>query len=113
MDDQCVNKKHSNHMLDLAISIDQDSKGKTIVETNQGNILLSRQWPQDCDFQLVAFHPSSKKCDIVWSQQLAEDIDDALLALNRAGAAKYKNSGWYRRLTMCSKGRNREAQAGD
>ena len=42
-------------MLDLAISVNTDSRRTTIIETNRGVKLKAPAWPQDCDFQLVAF----------------------------------------------------------
>ena len=52
-------------MLDLAISIDTDSKGTPVVETNHGVRLKAPEWPHDCEFQLVAFNPSGRTCEVV------------------------------------------------
>ena len=85
-------------MLDLAISIDTDSKNTTVIETNHGVELRAPGWPQDCDFQLVAFDASGDSCEVVLAEGLAEDIGEALLMLNRAAAFKRRKPNWYRRL---------------
>ena len=85
-------------MLDLAISIDTDARGTTIVETNHGAALKAARWPQDCDFQLVAFSPSDKTCEVVWTAQLAKDIGKALTTLDNARAMKGRKPDWYHRL---------------
>jgi hypothetical protein len=72
-------------MLDLAISINVDSTGTTVVETNHGARLKAPAWPADCDFQVVAFDPSDRRCEVVWTEQLARDISSALMALGRGG----------------------------
>ena len=91
-------------MLDLAISTNTDSRGTTIVETNQGVKLKAPAWPQDCDFQLVAFSPSGKHCKVIWTEDLAEDINRALVALDRTAAFKGPKPDWYRRLKQCARG---------
>ena len=90
-------------MLDLAISIDSDS-GTTVIETRRGVKLKAPGWPQDCDFQLVAFGPSARSCEVVWTESLAEDIGRALMAIERAAALKGRKPDWYHRLERCSKG---------
>ncbi|HBA40696.1 MAG TPA: hypothetical protein DCZ05_13450 [Deltaproteobacteria bacterium] len=85
-------------MLELAIPVDIDRRGNTIVETNSGRELTAPGWPQDCEFQLVAFHPSSRSCEVVWIEQLAEDIANALELLNTAGIHRDANTDWYQRL---------------
>jgi hypothetical protein len=85
-------------MLDLAISIDTDSTNTTIVETNRGMMLRAPGWPQDCDFQLVAFDTSEENCEVVSADDLAEDIGDALGALDRAVTFKDGKPDWYLRL---------------
>ena len=67
-------------MLDLAISMDHSPQA-VIVETNHGVTLGMSEWPQDCDFQLVAFDPSRTRCEVVWCDDLASDIRAALKAL--------------------------------
>src|SRR5947207_2211615 len=61
-------------MIDLAISIDDDPRGVTIVETNHGDRLAAPKWPQDSDFRLVAFSPRAKECDVIAPRELARDI---------------------------------------
>ncbi len=85
-------------MLDLAISMDTDSRNTTIIETNHGVELGAPEWPQDCDFQLVAFDASGDSCEVVSAEGLAEDIGKALMALDRAAAFKRRKPDWYRRL---------------
>lgn len=91
-------------MLDLAISIGADSRNTTVIETNRGVKLKVPGWPQDCDFQLVAFSPAGESCEVVWTEALAEDIGRALMALERAAAVKGRKPDWYRRLERCARG---------
>jgi len=93
-------------MLDLAISVNTDSRRTTIIETNRGVKLKAPAWPQDCDFQLVAFAPSGKNCEIIWTENLAEDIGKALIALAGSAALKGQKPDWYLRLERCAKGTN-------
>jgi hypothetical protein len=91
-------------MLDLAISTDTDSKGTTIVQTNHGVKLKAPRWPQDCESQLVAFSPSGVRCEVVWTELLAADIDNALAMLDGSAAFKGPKPDWYRRLKRCARG---------
>lgn len=91
-------------MLDLAISTHTDSDKKTIIETNHGVKLKTSGWPQDCDFQLVAFGPSGRTCEVILSEYLAKDIWHALATLERAGALNGQKPEWYHRLERCAKG---------
>jgi len=91
-------------MLDLAISTKTDSKRKTIIETNHGVELKASGWPQDCEFQLVAFSPSGKNCEVIWTEHLVQDISNALMTLEGAGALKGRKPDWYRRLQRCATG---------
>ncbi len=93
-------------MLDLAISVDTDSRRTTVIETNRGVKLKAPGWPQDCDFQLVAFAPSGKDCEIIWTKDLAGDISKALMALHKSEALKGRKPDWYLRLERCAKGTN-------
>ena len=61
-------------MIDLAISVDDDAQGLTIVETNYGDRLTAPHWPQDSDFRLVAFSPTAKECAVIAPRELARDI---------------------------------------
>jgi hypothetical protein len=85
-------------MLDLAISIDTDKRNTTIIETNHGVELKAPGWPQDCDFQLVAFNPSGETCEVVWVEGLAGDIGKALTTIAKAAPFKGRKPDWYRRL---------------
>ena len=91
-------------MLDLAISDDTARKGETIVLTNRGHRMRARDWPQDCDFQLVSFAPSARAGYVVVTEWLAKDIDMALKALHKTGVLGRKKPDWYRRLARCAKG---------
>jgi hypothetical protein len=85
-------------MLALAIPVNIDHRGNTIVETNAGSELRASQWPQDSEFQLVAFRPTSKTCQVVWTDQLAEDIAKALERLDIEAGSRETKPDWYRRL---------------
>jgi hypothetical protein len=87
-------------MLDLAISIDTDPKNTTVIETNHGVKLRAPRWPQDCDFQLVAFDPWSDSCEIVPTEGLAGDIRTALITLDSVAPFKGLKPDWYRRLEL-------------
>ena len=91
-------------MLDLAISIGTDSRNAVVIETNQGVKLQASGWPQDCDFQLVAFDPAGETCEVVWSESLAEDIGRALISLDKMVALKGRKPDWYRRLKRYAEG---------
>ena len=91
-------------MLSLGIPIDFDDAGNTIVDLNTGGELKAKDFPQDSEFQLLAFRPTGKSCEVVWVEELANDIGEALAALERTGFKQAK-SGWHRRLTLYSSGR--------
>jgi hypothetical protein len=88
-------------MLDLAISIDTDPR---IIETNNGLELKAPDWPQDSDFQLVAFDPSKDSAEVVSPEDLAGDISEALMMLDRIAPFKRRKPDWYRRLKRCAAG---------
>jgi hypothetical protein len=90
-------------MLDLAISINTDPRNTTIIETNHGATLKAPDWPQDCDFQLVAFDPSGESCEVISAEGLAGDIGKALMMLDRAVPIMGRKPGWYRRLERYAK----------
>ena len=90
-------------MLDLAISIDTDTKNTTIIETNNGAKLKAPDWPQDCDFQLVAFDPLRETCEVVPAESLAGDIGKALRRLDTAAPFRGRKPVWYRRLERYAK----------
>ena len=91
-------------MLDIAISIRTDSFGCDIIETNHGNEFMAPDWPHDCEFQIVAYHPLDKTCRVVSANALADDIGKALLALRASAGFKGDQQEWYRRLADYSSG---------
>lgn len=91
-------------MLNLAIAIGTDRKGATVVETNDGRVLRVKDWPQDCEFQLVAFSPNGRKGKLVCTDQLAEDIHRALSVIATRGVTLREKPDWYRRLVQYAGG---------
>jgi hypothetical protein len=91
-------------MLSLGIPIDFDDSGNTIVDLNIGRELKAKDFPQDSEFQLLAFRPTGKTCEVVWVEELAQDIGQALRALELTGFKPVK-SDWYRRLALYCSGR--------
>lgn len=93
-------------MLSLGIPIDFDDAGNTIVDLNIGGELKVKDFPQDSEFQLLAFRPTGKACEVVWIEELAKDIGEALAALEQTGFKDVK-SDWYRRLSVYCSGAKR------
>jgi hypothetical protein len=91
-------------MLDLAIPMDENRNGETIVETNHGKRLVAPDWPSDYEFRLVAFSPKGRVCKVVDAGSLSEDIAQALMSIDRSGNAGLRKTDWYRRLTRYSRG---------
>lgn len=91
-------------MIDLAISVDENRRGATVIETNHGRRLAAPDWPQDSDFRLVAFTPAAKTCEVVPPTELAGDIALALAALEPVVANARKKPDWYGRLTKYAAG---------
>ena len=91
-------------MIDLAISMDADQNGTSIIETNKGRTLKAARWPQDSDFQLVAYAPSGRVCKVVGTESLAKDIACALAALKQAGVIEGRKPDWLCRLESCARG---------
>lgn len=91
-------------MLDLAIEIDADKRGIAVVETNHGDRKKAPDWPRDCEFQIVAFSPSGNNCEVVEADGLAEDIANALKALDEANAFSRRRPDWFRRLQRYARG---------
>lgn len=85
-------------MLDFAISMDTDADGVSIVETNHGLKMKSPDWTHDCEFQLVTFSPSGRKCSVVRPNELTLDLACALEAIDSTGMLKGRKPAWYRRL---------------
>ena len=96
-------------MLSLGIPIDFDNAGNTIVDLNIGGELKAKDFPQDCEFQLLAFSPNAETATVVWIEQLAEDISEAIAVLEKHGFAKRSEPDWYKRLTLCASGATRKA----
>jgi hypothetical protein len=89
-------------MISFGIPVDFDDNGNTIVDLNIGREVKAQNFPQDSEFQLLAFRPGSTTATVVSIGELADDISDALDTLKREGF-KGRNVDWYRRLTMyCS-----------
>jgi hypothetical protein len=91
-------------MIDLAISIEDDAHGITVVETNHGDRLAAPKWPQDSDFRLVVFSPDGKDCEVLPPRELAHDIALALEAAKRSLKPGSRKPEWYRRLSKCAAG---------
>ena len=91
-------------MLDLAISEDTGQKGRTVILTNHGEKMRAKTWPQDSDFQLVAFPPSARACRVLWPEELAADIAVALKTIDEAATLATPKPAWYRRLARCASG---------
>jgi len=91
-------------MLDLAISTDDGPNRTTIIETNRGKMLEVMNWPQDCEFQLVAFTPAARTAQVVFAEALATDIAHALKALSESAAIHGQTPDWYRRLSSYADG---------
>jgi len=91
-------------MLDLAILVDADRTGSAIIETNHGVRLRAPEWSHDCEFQLVAFIPAAKTCQVISAEQLADDIRKALAALENLGVLKPRTADWHRRLRRYAEG---------
>ena len=91
-------------MLDLAISEDIDRKGRTVILTNHGEKMRANRWPQDSEFQLVAFPPSARSCKVLWAEELAADIAKALKVLDQTSTIAGPKPDWYRRLARCASG---------
>lgn len=91
-------------MLDLAVSAETTWEGTAVVETVHGVELKAPEWNHDSDFELVAFSPSGKSCEVIRAEDLARDIAMALLTLDEAAALKRGRPDWYRRLKSYAEG---------
>ena len=91
-------------MLSLGIPIDFDDAGNTIVDLNIGEEVKAKDFPQDSEFQLLAFRPQSKQATVVWTCELMNDIAKALEAIDQSGLSRVKKADWYRRLALYSSG---------
>lgn len=91
-------------MLNLAIVTDTDADGTDIVETNHGDNFKAPDWPRDCEFQMVAYRPSDKTCEVVSADVLADDIGRAIRALQATRKFRGDQPDWYRRLARYAVG---------
>jgi hypothetical protein len=90
-------------MLDLATSTETDSK-VTVIETNHGVLLEAPGWPTDTDFELVAFSPLERTCEVIRASDLAADIAMALSTLDKTAVWEGQKPDWYRRLASYAEG---------
>ena len=84
-------------MLALAISSEQTSEGQ-LIETNDGTELVTRNWPQDSETQLVAFSSSGDLADVVYPTEVADDIARLLRLAKQYGLISNSKPGWFKRL---------------
>ena len=99
-------------MLDLAISLDTDRKGVTIIETNCGKKLKAPNWPQDSECNLVSFSDRRKAAEVVRTETLVSDIAAAIAALTAADALHGNKPDWYQRLSKHATGAHQSATSG-
>jgi len=90
-------------MLDLATSMETDSR-IAMIETDHEVVLRAPGWPGDTDFELVAFTPLGRTCEVVRAEELAADIGKALLILDKTRVLGDQKPDWYRRLELCADG---------
>ena len=91
-------------MLDLAVAVDHNRKMVTIAETNRGKSLAAPAWPQDSDFQLVAFDPNGNVCDVVTAGELAADISKLIRVAKSRRVLLGRKPAWLKRLEQYSAG---------
>ena len=85
-------------MLNLAIAVDVDRNGHSVVETNAGDILVAPRWPQDCEFQIVSYRKGDRTARIVYYDELSEDIGHALDVIQRERCLGRTKPDWFIRL---------------
>lgn len=85
-------------MLNLAIAVDVDRDGNSVVETNAGDILIAPRWPQDSEFQIVSYSKRSRTACVVRHDTLSEDIGRALDLIERGGLLGHRKPDWFVRL---------------
>jgi hypothetical protein len=79
--------------------------GERFKDTGDRNVILkAAEWPTDTDFELVAFRPSENTCEVIRAVELASDIAQALLTLDKAVVWEGQKPDWYQRLEMCADG---------
>ena len=89
-------------MLSLGIPLEVDTNEGVLVDLDIGGELLTKNFPRDTDFGLVAFHPAQTVGDAVTIGDLMTDIARALSALKEAHVPGLKKHGWYKRLNLYS-----------
>ena len=52
-------------MLSLGIPVDFDDRG-TIVDLDIGGEIIAKDFPQDSEYQLLAFPPTRNTAEVVW-----------------------------------------------
>ena len=89
-------------MINLAIAVDFDRHNRSIIETNSGEILVSPDWPQDCESQVVSYRKGGREGHVVNLELLAEDIRQALAVIGEAHSFGRKRPDWFTRLQNVS-----------
>jgi len=89
-------------MLSLGIPLEVDTNEGVLVDLDIGGELLTKNFPRDTDFGLVAFRSTQKVGQSVMIRQLVIDIEKALSALEEAHVRGVKRQGWYKRLNLYS-----------
>jgi hypothetical protein len=84
-------------MLALAIPFEQTPSGQ-IVETNDGTELVTKNWPQDSETQLVVFSTRGNLADVVHPTEVAEDIARLLRLTKQHGLVSRSKPDWFKRL---------------
>jgi len=85
-------------MLNLAIAVNVDRNGNSIIETNTGDTLVVPRWPQDCEFQIVSYSKGDRTARVVHYDTLSEDIGHALDVIERGGCLGRNKPDWFGRL---------------
>ena len=85
-------------MLNLAIAVDVDRSGNSVIETNTGDVLVAPRWPQDCEFQIVSYRKGNRTARVVDYDTLSKDIGYALDAIERNGCIGRSKPDWFIRL---------------
>lgn len=85
-------------MLNLAIEVDVDQHGNSVIQTNTGDILMAPGWPRDCEFQIVSYRKQKRIARVVHYDTLSKDIDRALEMIKRARLIGRSKPKWFVRL---------------
>jgi hypothetical protein len=89
-------------LLSFGIPLEVDTTEGTVVDLNGGGELLTKNFPRDTDFGLVAFRPREGFGEAVSIADLMTDIEKALCALDEGHVRGVKRHGWYKRLNLYS-----------